>query len=344
MLGAFFVSMNREQNQFRKIAVVGCGAVGSFYGSKLVQSGQPVHFLLRSDFDAVAANGMQINSVDGDYTLQPAIARSPAEIGECDLVLVALKSTANHRFSDLLTPLVGEKTALFTLQNGLGNEAELAALFPSRPVFGGMCFVCLNRTAPGVIQHIAHGKIVMGRHGGPPDELTEQIAQLVRNTGIPVDVSPDLERAHWEKLIWNIPFNGLGVAGAAGLDAVLNGQLTPHQPIGPSLATDRLLDEGPWEQLVTELMDEVIATGCALGHDLSHNLGQYQRDRTRIMGAYRASTLIDFENAMPLELDSLFCKPLAAARAAGVTAPRLAKLCSVLEQLVDQQKNSVADT
>lgn len=343
MSGAFFVSMASEQTQFGKIAVVGCGAVGSFYGSRLAQSGQKVHFLLRSDFEAVAKNGLQIQSVDGDYTLQPSIARSPGEIGECDLVLIALKSTANHRFAELLTPLVGEQTALFTLQNGLGNEAALASLFPGRPVFGGMCFVCLNRTAPGVIHHIAHGKIVMGRHGGPPDALTERLAELIRGSGIPVDISPDLERAHWEKLIWNIPFNGLGVAGAAGLETVHAGKLTPGQSISPCLATDSLLDEGPWERLITELMDEVIAAGRAQGHDLSPDLGQYQRDRTRVMGAYRASTLIDFENGLPLELDALFRKPLAAAREAGVDTSRLAKLCTVLEQLVVEQKNSVAN-
>ena len=333
--------MGHDQSQLRKIAVVGWGAVGSFYGSRLARSGPEVHFLLRSDFDAVSANGLRVQSADGNYTLQPSIARSPSEIGECDLVLIALKSTANHRFAELLAPLVGEQTVLFTLQNGLGNEPELALLFPGRPVFGGMCFVCLNRTAPGVIHHIAHGKIVMGRHGGPPDELTECIAGLIRASGIPVDVSPDLERAHWEKLIWNIPFNGLGVAGAAGLAAVLAGDLPPGQPIGPCLATDSLLDEGPWEQLITGLMDEVIAAGRAQGHDLSPGLGQYQRDRTRVMGAYRASTLIDFENARPLELEALFRKPLAAARAAGVDTPRLAKLCTVLEQLVAEQKNSV---
>ena len=100
-----------------------------------------------------------------------------------------------------------------------------------------MCFVCLNRIAPGVVQHLAHGKVVMARHGGSPDELTDAIADLIRSTGIPVDVSTDLEKAHWEKLVWNIPFNGLGVAGAAGLDATLVGQLenliNPSAPASP---------------------------------------------------------------------------------------------------------------
>jgi 2-dehydropantoate 2-reductase len=316
-----------------KIAIVGCGALGSYYGGKLCQTSRDVHFLLRSDYEVVRENGVQIQSLNGDFHVRPVAAQSPGEIGPCDLVIVALKSTANHCLGELLTPLVGKHTALLTLQNGLGNEAVLAELFPTQPVFGGMCFVCLNRTEPGVIHHIAHGKIVLGRHGGSPDELTASIAELIRSTGIPVDVSPDLEKAHWEKLVWNIPFNGLGVAGAAGLDAILAGQLKTDQPIGRCLATDALLDNGPWEQLVTELMDEVITTGRALGHDLSRGLGEHQRSRTRAMGAYRASTLIDFERGQPLELDALFTLPLGQAETAGVPTPRLAALCSVLGQL-----------
>ncbi len=148
-----------------KIAIVGCGAVGSYYGGKLCQTGRDVHFLLRSDYEVVRENGVQIQSLNGDFHVRPVAAQSPWEIGPCDLVIVALKSTANHCLGELLTPLVGKHTALLTLQNGLGNEAELAELFPAQPVFGGMCFVCLNRTEPGVIHHIAHGKIVLGRHG-----------------------------------------------------------------------------------------------------------------------------------------------------------------------------------
>ena len=335
--------MEVNRDRLDKIAVVGCGAVGGFYGAKLCQTGCDVHFLLRSDYEAVRENGVCIRSAEGDFDVHPTAARSPGEIGLCDLVIVALKSTANHRLGELLPPLVGEHTALLTLQNGLNNEATLAALFPNRPVFGGMCFVCLNRTEPGVIHHIAHGKIVLGRHGGSPDGLTGAIAKLIRSSGIPVDVSPDLERAHWEKLVWNIPFNGLGVAGAAGLDATLVGRLVPSQPIGPCLATDALLDNGPWEQLVTELMDEVIASGCALGHDLSPGLGEHQRNRTRVMKAYLSSTLIDFERGLPLELDALFRLPLGRAQAAGVETPRLAALCDLLAELDNRRKDSESD-
>jgi|TARA_B110000438_G_scaffold159377_1_gene152603 2-dehydropantoate 2-reductase len=326
-----------------KIAIVGCGAVGIYYGGKLCQAGRNVHFLLRSDYEVVREHGVQIQSLNGDFHVRPAAAQSPGEIGPCDLVIVALKSTANHCLGELLTPLVRKHTALLTLQNGLGNETELAELFPTQPIFGGMCFVCLNRIAPGVVQHLAHGKVVMARHGGSPDELTTEIADLIRSTGIPVDVSTDLEKAHWEKLVWNIPFNGLGVAGAAGLDATLAGQLKTDQPIGPCLATDALLDNGPWEQLVTELMDEVIASGCALGHDLSPGLGEHQRNRTRVMKTYLSSTLIDFERGLPLELDALFRRPLSRAQAAGVKTPRLAALCDLLAELDNRRKESGSD-
>ncbi len=335
--------MGETGDKFGKISIVGCGAVGGFYGAKLCRIGRDVHFLIRSDFEAVRSGGVRIRSVDGDFQAHPTSARSPEEIGLCDLVIVALKSTANHRLGELLPSLVGEHTALLTLQNGLGNEAALATLFPGRPVFGGMCFVCLNRIDPGVIQHIAHGKIVMGRHGGPPDELTEAVAALIRSSGIPVDVSPDLEHAHWEKLVWNIPFNGLGVAGAVGLEATLAGQLKTDQPIGSCLATDALLDGGPWEQLVTELMDEVIAAGRALGHDLSPDVAKHQRNRTRAMKAYLASTPIDFERGLPMELDALFRLPLGQAQATGVETPRLAALCDLLAQLDDRRKDSGSD-
>src|SRR5262245_37061115 len=123
-----------------KIAVVGAGAVGSFYGAKLCRSGQDVHFLLRSDYDAVRRRGVFIRSPEGDFNVRPHCAKTPEAIGVSDLVLIGLKATANDQFLRLLPPLVGPHTAVLTLQNGLGNEAELAKLFPVEQILGGLCF------------------------------------------------------------------------------------------------------------------------------------------------------------------------------------------------------------
>ena len=136
--------MNKTDNQLRRIGIVGCGAVGSFYGAKLFQAGHDVNFLLRSDFDYVHSKGVAIRSFEGDFQVNPTIARSPGDIGPCDLIIIALKSTANHLLGELLQSMVCKQTALLTLQNGLGNETTLARLFPGLPIHGGMCFVCLT--------------------------------------------------------------------------------------------------------------------------------------------------------------------------------------------------------
>src|SRR5260370_40469515 len=105
-----------------KIGVVGCGAVGSFYGAKLARAGEEIHFCLRSDYEIVRRKGLWVRSQQGDFHVRPKCARAAEEIGVCDLVMVALKTTANDQFSKLLPPLVGSESALLTLKNGLGNE------------------------------------------------------------------------------------------------------------------------------------------------------------------------------------------------------------------------------
>lgn len=315
-----------------KIAVVGTGALGSFYGAKLARAGQEVHFLLRSDYSAVCKNGVSIQSVDGDFQVRPHCAQTPAQIGPCDFVLIGLKTTANSQFPVLIPPLLHPETTIITLQNGLGNEAALARLFPSHPILGGLCFVCLTRLQPGLIRHVGHGTIVLGEYQQPIQPRTRQLGELFQHSAIPCQLTDDLERAHWEKLVWNIPFNGLGVASAAGLQSTLSGCLSP-QPLGRCLATDELLAHPQWSSLVRELMLEIIAAARHLGFDIPFSFADTLIERTLNMGAYKASTVIDFERRQALELESIFLLPLRAALAAGVPIPRLSALCSLLQQI-----------
>jgi 2-dehydropantoate 2-reductase len=316
-----------------KIAVVGCGAVGSYYGAKLCRAGHEVHFLLRSDYEAVCRDGVLIRSPEADFRVKPHCARLPEQIGWSDLVLIGLKTTANHEFPALVPPLVGPQTAVVNLQNGLGNERLLAALVGAEKLLGGLCFVCLNRVAPGVIAHTAHGRIELGEYQRPPGRRTDALATVFQSAGVPCAVVENLERAHWEKLVWNIPFNGLGVAGVTGYDAVLAGRLKERCLLPSCLPTDQLLGEPRWRQLLRELMDEVIATANALGFLIPASLAESQISRTLCMGAYKASTLLDFERGLPLELESLFREPLRQAQRAGVPTPRLAALCALLTEL-----------
>lgn len=323
-----------DEIESMKIAVVGCGAVGSFYGAKLCQAGQEVHFLLRSDYDAVRRHGVSIRSIAGDFSVRPRCAQRPEEIGAADLVLIGLKTTANDQFPRLLPPLVGPSTAVLTLQNGLGNEEALAELSPPAQILGGLCFVCLNRIEPGVICHTDHGLIVLGEYQHPPQPRTHGIAAMFREAGVSCRVTDDLARAHWEKLVWNIPFNGLGVAATAGYEAFLEeSSVQGIKPRQPCLPTDKLLADRRWEGIVRELMIEVIRTANALGFAVPESLVDKQIERTRTMGAYRASTLLDFEQGRALELESIFLEPLRRARTAAVPVPRLERLCFLLRQL-----------
>ena len=323
-----------------KIGVVGAGVVGGYYGGKLCRHGADVHLLLRGDFEAVNANGLKIHSPKGDFVIYPHAHETPETIGECDLVLVCLKTTANDRFAELITPLVGKDTAILCLQNGLGNCEQLAQLFPPKKIMGGLCFICLNRIAPGVVRHIAFGKIVLGEHAGPPRERTASLAEMFNAAGVPCSVAENLEEGRWEKLVWNIPFNGLGVAAVAGLDALESaGQKLPDPP-GSAMPTDQLLADPKWEKWVREVMHEIVAVAQAKGLKIDSELPGKMIENTRAMGEYRASTQIDYERGQPLEMESLFLEPLRQAQASGTPVPRLESLCVVLEKLNGYRSHS----
>jgi 2-dehydropantoate 2-reductase len=316
-----------------KIGFVGCGALGSFYAARLTRARHDVHCLLRSDLEAVRRDGIEVRSPEGDFRARPHAAADPREIGVCDVVMIGLKTTANAAFRVLLPPLVGPATSVVTLQNGLGNEEELAALFGSESILGGLCFVCLNRIRPGVVVHTAHGRIVLGELARPSQPRTHAVAEIIRSGGVRCDITDDLRRAHWEKLVWNIPFNGLGVAGVLGFDHFASGAPGRPAALGPCLSTQDLLADSRWEAVVRELMLEVIATANAEGIGVGADWAETQISRTRSMGDYRASTLVDFERGQPLELDSIFLRPLRCARASGARTPWLERLGSALSSL-----------
>lgn len=318
-----------------KIAIVGCGALGSYYGARLCLAGHETHFLLRSDLAVVAREGVRVESETPSENLfaRPRAARTPEEIGACDLVLVGLKTTANARLREWIPPLVHSQTAVLTLQNGLGNEEFLSELVSPEQVLGGLCFVSLNRVAAGRIRHINGARILMGEFRRPAGPRTRALADQWRDAGVPCDVTDDLGQAHWLKLVWNIPFNGLGVAAAAGFDAVVRGELDPSAPLRPCRTTDELLAEPRWRERVQRVMNEVIAGARALGFSIEESYGASEIERTLGMGKYRASTLVDFERGSPLELDSLFLEPCRQARRAGASLPCVESLCRVLQAL-----------
>ena len=300
----------------RRIAIIGSGAVGCYYGGRLAQHGNDVHFLMRSDYEQVKQHGLKIRSPLGDFTLpQVNCHRSTAEIGECDLVIIAMKATANEALLELLPPLLHKKSMILTLQNGLGSDDFLARHFGSVHVLGGLCFVCINRIAPGVIHHLAQGQIALGEHSGSPQVRTEALAMEFRRCGIECKVEPSLITARWKKLVWNIPFNGLSIA-AGGKDTA-------------AILADPIL-----ERRVRDLMREIIETAGRLGHAIPLALIDDMIERTRTMSAYKPSSLIDFLAGSEVELEAIWGEPVRQAKAAGIEMPQVERLYQELKERI----------
>lgn len=293
----------------RRYAVVGTGAIGGLYGARLAAAGHDVHFLARSDLEHLRTAGLTVESVYGDVRLEsPSVWADPDEVPEVDVVLVAIKTTANDQLRRLLAPIARAGTTVVMLQNGLGIEELAAAIAPEAEILGGLCFTCSNRVGPGHIRHLDYGTVTLAsyRPDGTPAGITpglEAVATDLEGAGVEVVRAPGLGVARWRKLVWNMPFNGLSVL----LDAT----------------TDELVTDPATAQLAADLMDEVCAAAAACGSPLAPSTRDDMLELTRTMRSYATSMKLDAEAGRPLELDAIYAAPLDAARRAGSPAPRL---------------------
>src|SRR5206468_4508264 len=233
-----------------RIAVVGSGAIGSYYGAKLAYGGSNVHFLMRGDLSELREKGLCVRGKGENFRVANVTCyHSTKEIGPCDLVLIAVKTTSNANLVDLIPPLLHEQTALLTLQNGLGNEEFLAEHFGAERVLGGLCFICVNRISPTEVKAYDPGTLVIGEYIRSASRRTHAIAAQFAACGIDCSVTDDLALERWRKLVWNIPFNALSV-------------------LAGGISTAEILADDGLRRATLALMDEVIDAANACGHAL----------------------------------------------------------------------------
>lgn len=307
---------------FARIAIVGSGAIGTYYGTRLALAGADVRFLLRGDYEAVRQReSLRVTLRDGVHELKPAqVFRRTAEIGPVDLVIVTLKTTANAALAELLPPLLGPETAILTLQNGLGADETIAAQFGAERVIGGLAFIAVTRSGPGEVTCHHPGSLTLGEFGRRPLERTRQLALRFDAAGVKTRMAANLLEARWRKLVWNVPFNGLAIA---------RGGITTDQLCAdPALATE-----------VRELMREVQHAAATFGFVIPDEFLKLQFDVTPPMGAYPPSSLVDFLAGREVEVDAIWGEPLRRAQAAGVAVPRLAALEAELRRLCSAGSN-----
>ena len=270
---------------------------------------------MRADLAAVRAHGLTIVT-RGETVKLPDVKASATtrEIGPCDLVIVALKATANAALEELLPPLLGPETVVITLQNGLGNEEFIAQRWGTERTMGALCFVCLNRTAPGVVEHYDHGTLSIGEFCRPAFPRAHAIAAAFREAGIEASAVDNLVTERWRKLLWNIPFNGLAIAA------------------GGATVADVLADED-LRLLARELMEEALAAARRLGHEIPDEFADWQIERSYSMGAYKPSSMLDWQARRPVEVEAIWGEPWRQGIAVGAGMARLETLYRLLKKL-----------
>ena len=295
-----------------KYAIIGTGAIGGFYGARLDKAGFEVHFLLHTDYQYVVDHGLTIDSCDGNFTLpSPKVYDSTSKMPQCDVVIVALKTTQNHLLSSLLPPLLKPDTIILLIQNGIGVEADVQQLFPSQPIAAGMAFICSAKAGPGHINHQFYGNINIGNYSCHNPQRYNQMLADFRAAGIGAADVEYLE-ARWKKAVWNMPFNGMTVA--------LN------------TTTNRLLSCESTHRLIYDQMLEVIGAAQALGvKNLDTRFADKMIANTIKMPPYSPSMKLDFDFHRPMEINYLYTRPIAEARAAGFAMPKLEMLEAELQ-------------
>lgn len=302
-----------------RVGIIGTGAIGGFYGVMLARAGFDVHFLLRGEFSAVALRGLQLNhAVQGQLTLNPVQAYANGEdLPPCDWLLVGAKATSNPDLAPILISAAAPGAKVLLLQNGLGVEEALRPLLPeSIHVLGGLCYICAYRSAPGVIEHQALGAVNLGYHSGPAADaaarqaIVEEGSAMFRKAGLDSQAMPDLGQARWQKLVWNVPYNGLSVLLKA--------------------STAPLMADDASRQLIQALMAEVVRGAEACGHSVPTGYAEHLFKVTEKMPDYWPSMYHDYLHKRPLELAAIYAAPLAAAKAAGCELPRIEALYQAL--------------
>ena len=299
-----------------RYGVIGSGAIGGYYGGRLAKAGQEVHFLFRSDYEYVKKNGLQVDSCDGSFHIQANAYNNTADMPQCDVVLVCLKSVNNDKLKKLLPPLLHPRTLVVLIQNGIGVEEDVQRDFPGVQLAAGLAFICSAKTEHGRVNHQCYGSINLANYSCQDEALMQAVVSEFREAGIETGLV-EYHEARWKKAVWNMPFNGMTVA--------LHAQ------------TDELLKHPATRQLIREQMMEVVGAARALGvNGVDEAFVDKMIRMTDEMTPYSPSMRLDYDFHRRMEIYYLYTRPIETARKAGF---RMSKLEMLEAELKFLEKN-----
>ncbi len=298
-----------------RILIIGTGAIGGFYGALLAKSGADVSVVCRSDYDTVKKQGYSIQSDElGEWTFMPSqIVKSAADFkGLADYIILCTKITPEVNRTLLIRDAVSENTCIIFIQNGVEVEQELLAVFPNNEVISGLAFICCNRVQPGVIHHLAYGKLTLGNLNSRPGKTgkAQHLCDLINQAGIESIISDNIISSRWLKCLWNVSFNPLSV-------------------LSEGLSTQEILNSQ--EKLVRNIMQEVCNIAEACGHPLPTDSININIQNTYAMPPYKTSMLLDYEKHQPMEIEAILGNTVRAAQREQVACPTIDALYALMQ-------------
>jgi 2-dehydropantoate 2-reductase len=306
-----------------RIAVVGAGAIGAYWGAALHRGGAEVHLIARNEhLRAMRESGVRVLSPRGDFVAYPNATDNPAEIGPVDYVFLGLKAHSYPTCGPLVEPLLGADTAVLPAQNGIpwwyfhglagpyrGRRIEAvdpggatsAVLSPERAI-GCVVYPATTIEAPGVIRHLEGTRFSIGEPSGEISQRCKALSDAMIAGGLKAPVEADLRRDIWIKLMGNVAFNPLSALTRATMVEICQ---NPHT-----------------RQIVVQLMEETLDIAARVGSTPDISIEKRLRGAENV-GHHKTSMLQDLEAGKQLELDAIVSAVVEMADLTGAAAPTL---------------------
>ena len=272
-----------------RIAVMGTGGTGGYFGGLLARAGEEVTFIARgAHLEAIRKNGLAVKSVlAGDFSISATATDTPSDIGPVDFVLFCVKAYDNAAAAEQIRPLIGPETVVLSVQNGIDNEQQIGEVIGPDHIVGCVSYVSSTIESPGVIaQTGGPGTIVFGEMKGGRSARTEALQSTLQNSGITAELHSDIQVALWQKFI--------GICGVNGVTALT------RLPMGEIVACQET------HNLMRGTMQEVETVARACGANLPEKCADLAMDTfSSVEPSMRGSMYHDLAAGRRLELDVL---------------------------------------
>lgn len=286
-----------------RIAVIGAGAVGGYFGAKLALAGHEVSFIARGGhLRAMQENGLSVRSFQGDVQVRQATFTDRVEhIGRVDLVLFCVKSYDTEEVAKSMAVLGEKLTAILSLQNGVDNPDKIARFYGAANTLAGVVYIGAQVLHPGTIMHSTGGRIIFGDLDGSFRERTEAVKRAFLSAGIPCETSNEIRRVLWRKLLWNAAFCAIACLTRTTVKNIVESE---------SLT-----------KLAVDCMAEVLEAAKIEGFAFQPAVIDETLAFSKTVGDFKPSMLQDLEAGKPLEYEAFNGIVLKTLRPLGIKAP-----------------------